>query len=91
MEGLSFENLRYPRAPRFGLFGALAFLPCVRTPSKIHLEWNLLYVKSIVEGQVIARGENLSLSKKLLKQVRGFGCQLRFWLKVGRNIIRRGF
>ena len=89
MEGLSFENLRYPRAPRFGLFGALAFLPRVRTPSKIHLEWNLLYVKSIVEGQAIAHGENLSLSKKLVKQVSGFGYQLR--LKVGRNIIRRGF
>lgn len=91
MEGLSFGNVRYPRAPQFGLFGAIAFLPCVRTPSKIHLECNLLYVKSIVEGQAIAHGENLRLSKKLLKQVRGFGYQLRFWLKVGRNIIRRGF
>ena len=50
MEGLSFGNLRYPSAPQVGLFGATAFLPRVRTPSKIHLEWNLLYVKSIVEG-----------------------------------------
>ena len=91
MEGLSFGNLRYLSAPQVGLFGATAFLPRVRTPSKIHLEWNLLYVKSIVEGQAIAHGENLRLSKKLLKQVRGFGYQLRFWLKVGRNIIRRGF
>ena len=38
MEGLSFGNLRYPRAPQVGLFGAIAFLPRVRTPSKIHLE-----------------------------------------------------
>ena len=78
-----------PEPPQVGLFGAKAFLLRVRTPSKIHLEWNLLYVKSIIEGQAIAHGENLSLSKKLLKQVRGFAYQLR--LKVGRNIIRRGF
>ena len=89
MEGLSFGNLRYPRAPQVGLFGAIAFLFRVRTPSKIHLEWNLLNVKSIVEGQAIAHGENLSLSKTLLKQARCFGYQLR--LKVGRNIVRRGF
>ena len=44
MEGLSFGNLRYPRAPQVGLFGAIAFLFRVRTPSKIHLEWNLLNV-----------------------------------------------
>ena len=48
----------------------------MRTPSKIHLEWNLLYVKSIVEGQAIAHGENLRLSKKVVKTGE------RFWISA---------
>ena len=73
----------------FSVFRTGAYSRWVLIRGWVLIRINTVYVKSIVEGQAIPHGENLSLSKKLLKQVSGFGYQLR--LKVGRNITLRGF